>query len=59
MRFGIIAFPTDRAALTETAVLSEQLGYEALYAPDHLCAFWANESRFEMGLSRPSDEWCR
>ncbi len=46
MRFGLIAFPTDRAELIETASLSEQMGYEALYAPDHLFAFFAPSSPF-------------
>ncbi len=36
VRFGLIAHPTDAATMTEAAVLSEQLGYDALYVGDHL-----------------------
>jgi alkanesulfonate monooxygenase SsuD/methylene tetrahydromethanopterin reductase-like flavin-dependent oxidoreductase (luciferase family) len=46
MRFGVIALPTDAAALVETASLSEQLGYDSLYAADHLFAFFAPELPF-------------
>lgn len=36
MRFSLIAHPFDIASMTEPAVLSEQLGYDALYVGDHL-----------------------
>jgi alkanesulfonate monooxygenase SsuD/methylene tetrahydromethanopterin reductase-like flavin-dependent oxidoreductase (luciferase family) len=40
MRFGIQPYPSDGASLAEAATVSEQLGYETLYAPDH-CFFFA------------------
>jgi alkanesulfonate monooxygenase SsuD/methylene tetrahydromethanopterin reductase-like flavin-dependent oxidoreductase (luciferase family) len=46
MRFGIIALPSDRASLVETASLGEQLGYDTLYAADHLFAFFSPEYPF-------------
>ena len=46
MRFGIIAFPTDAATLANTALLSERLGFDSLYAADHLFAFFAPELPF-------------
>lgn len=36
MRFSLIAHPFDVASMTDPAVLSEQLGYDALYVGDHL-----------------------
>ena len=36
MRFSLIAHPFDIASMTDPAVLSEQLGYDALYTGDHL-----------------------
>ena len=41
MRFGIIALPANAAALADTAMLSERLGFDSLYAADHLFAFVA------------------
>lgn len=41
IRFGIIARPTNAAALADTAILSERLGFDSLYAADHLLAFFA------------------
>ncbi len=46
MRFGILALPSDRASLVETASLGEQLGYDTLYAADHLFAFFHPEYPF-------------
>jgi alkanesulfonate monooxygenase SsuD/methylene tetrahydromethanopterin reductase-like flavin-dependent oxidoreductase (luciferase family) len=46
MRFGVIALPTDAVALAEMASLCEQLGYDSLYAADHLFAFYAPERPF-------------
>ena len=36
MRFSLIAHPFDIASTRDPAVLSEQLGYDALYTGDHL-----------------------
>ena len=46
MRFGLISLPSNPAEVIEVATVSEQLGYDALYAADHLFAFFAPDAPF-------------
>lgn len=46
MRFGLISLPSNPSEVLEAATVSEQLGYDALYAADHLFAFFAPDLAF-------------
>jgi alkanesulfonate monooxygenase SsuD/methylene tetrahydromethanopterin reductase-like flavin-dependent oxidoreductase (luciferase family) len=46
MRFGLISLPVDVDEAVDAAVISEQLGYDALYAADHLFAFFDGDRPF-------------
>jgi alkanesulfonate monooxygenase SsuD/methylene tetrahydromethanopterin reductase-like flavin-dependent oxidoreductase (luciferase family) len=46
MRFGLISLPVDVDEAVDAAVTSEQLGFDALYAADHLFAFFDGDRPF-------------
>ena len=46
MRFGLISLSTSPSKMLEAATVSEQLGYDALYAADHLFAYFAADWPF-------------
>ena len=46
MRFGLISISSSPTKMLEAATVSEQLGYDALYAADHLFAYFAADWPF-------------